>query len=171
MTVAVLTKIIRRFDQCLSPFWLMVVAVLTAVVAVLECRRFDVSAFLLSPFWTCRRYDRYPWAPFAYPGNKWRARCSSRAFVSLCEYNAAGFAECEHALITRKVSPPFCQRWNVAALFREMRETTSPINGNAMESAGRHQWMSLLLTTNRCQRWQTQSAHDATLPPQRVRHD
>ena len=45
MVVAVLTR---------------VVAVLTTVVAVLECRRFDVSPFLLSPFRTCRRYDRYP---------------------------------------------------------------------------------------------------------------
>ena len=53
------------------------------------------------------------------------------------------------ALIMPKVSPSFYQRWNDAALFREMRETTSPINGNAMESAERHQWMSLL--TSRCQ--------------------
>ena len=57
MTVAVLTKILRRFDQWLSQFLLMVVAVLTRVVAVLtrvvavlECRRFGMSPFLLSPF-------------------------------------------------------------------------------------------------------------------------
>ena len=38
-----------------------VVAVLTTVLAVLECRRFfDVSPFLLSPSRTCRRYGRYP---------------------------------------------------------------------------------------------------------------
>ena len=51
MVVAVLTR---------------VVAVLTIVVAVLECRRFDVSPFLLSPFWTCRRYDRYPFHMIYY---------------------------------------------------------------------------------------------------------
>ena len=26
----------------------------------MHCRRFDMSPFLLSPFWTCRRYDLYP---------------------------------------------------------------------------------------------------------------
>ena len=74
MTVAVLTKILCRFDQLLSPFWPMLVAVLTN-----GCRRFDSSCrrfdhccrrFGVSPFWhvavfvvavpTCRRYDRYP---------------------------------------------------------------------------------------------------------------
>ena len=97
------------------------------------------------------------------------------------------------ALIMRNVSPSFFQRWNYAALFCEMREMSTVSLTETEESdvpdkrrgiseymslsAGRHQWMSLLLTS-RCQRWQTQSAHHATrpqfgatLPPQRVHHD
>ena len=58
MLVAVLTNGCRRFDYPVMVVAVLtrVVAVLTTVVAVLECRRFDVSPFLLSPFWTCRRY-------------------------------------------------------------------------------------------------------------------
>ena len=76
MTVAVLTKILRRFDQNSSAVWtkIMLVTVLTN-----GCRRFDLSCrrfdhccrrFGVSSFWhvavfvvavpTCRRYDRYP---------------------------------------------------------------------------------------------------------------
>ena len=45
--------------------------------------------------------------------------CDSWLIVSLREYNAAGLTEYEHALIMRNVSPPFFQRWNYTAIFRE----------------------------------------------------
>ena len=49
---AVLTNILRRFDQWLSPFWRVVVAVLTNACCRFDhcCRHFDVSPFMLSPF-------------------------------------------------------------------------------------------------------------------------
>ena len=55
------------------------------------------------------------------------------------------------ALIMLKVSPPFYQRWNDAALFREMRETTSPLNNTREASTTisvRNTW-----STDRPGRW------------------
>ena len=65
MTVAVLTNACRRFDQCLSPFWLMVVAVLTwvvavltTVVAVLECRRSGLVAIMTgTQYYICNTHN------------------------------------------------------------------------------------------------------------------
>ena len=69
MVVAVLTNGCRHFDLCL-------VAVLTTIVAVLVCRRVALSPVWLSPFWICRRFGcrRFDLSPF-WPVSVCRTEC------------------------------------------------------------------------------------------------
>ena len=88
---------------------------------------------------------------------------SSWAFVSLREYNAAGLAEYAHASCINYAK-------SIAAILSTLKWYFAKCAKRRPRSTAtrwNRQWNSLLLTS-RCQRRQTQSAHHATMPPQRV---